>query len=111
MRSAVDGLYTDAKVKNYIVDVVRATRTPAEYGLDLAGLIQNGASPRATIALIRAAKAHAFLNGRDFVAPEDVKAMALDVLRHRVIVSYEAEAEELRPDDVVKRVLDHLPVP
>ncbi len=111
LRSAVDGLYTDAKVKNYIVDVVRATRTPAEYGLDLAGLIQNGASPRATIALIRAAKAHAFLNGRDFVAPEDVKAMALDVLRHRVIVSYEAEAEELRPDDVVKRVLDHLPVP
>ena len=111
LRGAVDGLYTDAKVKNYIVDVVRATRTPAEYGLDLAGLIQNGASPRATIALIRAAKAHAFLNGRDFVAPEDVKAMALDVLRHRVIVSYEAEAEELRPDDVVKRVLDHLPVP
>ncbi len=111
LRSAVDGLYTDAKVKNYIVDVVRATRTPAEYGLDLAGLIQNGASPRATIALIRAAKAHAFLNGRDFVAPEDVKAMALDVLRHRVIVSYEAEAEELRPDDVVKRVLNHLPVP
>ena len=111
LRSAVDGLYTDAKVKNYIVDVVRATRTPADYGLDLAGLIQNGASPRATIALIRAAKAHAFLNGRDFVAPEDVKAMALDVLRHRVIVSYEAEAEELRPDDVVKRVLDHLPVP
>ena len=111
LRSAVDGLYTDTKVKNYIVDVVRATRTPAEYGLDLAGLIQNGASPRATIALIRAAKAHAFLNGRDFVAPEDVKAMALDVLRHRVIVSYEAEAEELRPDDVVKRVLDHLPVP
>ncbi len=111
LRGAVDGLYTDAKVKNYIVDVVRATRTPVEYGLDLAGLIQNGASPRATIALIRAAKAHAFLNGRDFVAPEDVKAMALDVLRHRVIVSYEAEAEELRPDDVVKRVLDHLPVP
>jgi MoxR-like ATPase len=91
--------------------VVRATRHPADYGLDLAGLIQLGASPRATISLHRAAKAHALLAGRNYVAPEDVKAMAPDVLRHRLVVSFEAEAEDLRPDHLVKQVLDRLPVP
>ena len=111
LRHTVDETYTDPKVKQYLVDVVRATRDPKEYGLDLAGLIQYGASPRATIALLRAAKAHAFLTGRTYVTPEDVKVMAPDVLRHRVLISYEAEAEDLRPDAIVKRVLDHLPVP
>jgi MoxR-like ATPase len=111
LRAAVDAVYLDPKVKGYIVDVVRATRVPAEYQLDLAGLIQCGASPRATVALGRAAKAHAFLAGRGYVTPEDVKATAPDVLRHRVMISYEAEAEELRSDAIVKQILDTLPVP
>jgi MoxR-like ATPase len=111
LRHAVDEQYVDAKVRGYIVDVVRATRVPGEYGLDLTGLIQCGASPRATVALVRAAKAQAFLTGRGYVTPEDVKTAAPDVLRHRVILSYEAEAEDLKADAVVKRVLDGLPVP
>ena len=111
LRNAADAVYVDAKVKGYLLDVVRATRHPVEYGLDLAGLIQLGASPRATISLHRAAKAHALLAGRNYVAPEDVKAMAPDVLRHRLVVSFEAEAEDLRPDHLVKQVLDRLPVP
>jgi MoxR-like ATPase len=111
LRRATDAVYVDPKVKAYLLDVVRATRHPAEYGLDLAGLIQLGASPRATIALHRAAKAHALLAGRAYAAPEDVKAMAPDVLRHRLVVSFEAEAEDLRPDHLVKQVLDRLPVP
>jgi MoxR-like ATPase len=111
LRRAVDETYTDPKVKQYLVDVVRATRHPAEYGLDLAGWVQHGASPRATLALLRAAKAHAFLADRGYITPEDVKRMAPDVLRHRVLISYEAEAEDKRPDEIVRRVLDHLPVP
>jgi MoxR-like ATPase len=112
LRSAVDATHMDPKVKAYIVDVVRATRHPTDYALDqLTGLIQCGASPRAVLALGRAAKAHAFLVGRGYVTPEDVKRTAPDVLRHRVILSYEAEAEELKADAVVKRVLDGLPVP
>lgn len=111
LRSAVDAVYVDAKVKGYVVDVVRATRKPAEYGLDMAGLIQLGASTRAVIALHRASKAHAFLAGRAYVTPEDVKATATDVLRHRLVISFEAEAEDLRPEQVVRQVLDKLPVP
>jgi MoxR-like ATPase len=111
LRAAVDATYCDGKVKQYLLDLVRATRQPAEYGLDLSGLIQYGASPRATLALFRASKAHAFLAGRAYVVPDDVKTIAPDVLRHRVIISYEAEAEELTPDQLVRRVLDHLPVP
>jgi len=111
LRAAADSIYVDAKVKGYIVDVVRATRRPADYGLDLAGLIQLGASTRAVIALHRAAKAHAFLAGRAYVTPEDVKATATDVLRHRIVISFEAEAEDLRPEQLVKQVLDKLPVP
>ncbi|MGL6075038.1 MAG: AAA family ATPase [Fimbriiglobus sp.] len=111
LRHTVDQIHMDDRIKTYIVDVVRATRVPKEYGLELAGLIQYGASPRATLALVRGAKANAFLHGRGFVLPEDVKSLALDVLRHRVMLTYEAEAEELRPDEVLKRVLDHLPVP
>ena len=111
LRHTVDATYTDPKVKQYLVDVVRATRHPAEYGLDLAGWVQYGASPRATLALLRASKAHAFLAGRGYVTPEDVKRSAPDVLRHRVMISYEAEAEDKRPEEIVQRVLDHLPVP
>jgi MoxR-like ATPase len=110
-RQAADAVYVDGKVKHYLVDVIRATRHPTEYGLDLGGLIQLGASTRATIALHRAAKAHAFLSGRGYVTPEDVKLMAPDVLRHRLVISFEAEAEDLRPDQLVKQVLDRLPVP
>jgi MoxR-like ATPase len=111
IRQATDAVYVDAKVRGYLVDVVRATRHPGEYGLDLGGLIQLGASTRAVIALHRAAKGHAFLAGRGYVTPEDVKAMAPDVLRHRLVISFEAEAEDLRPDHLVKQVLDRLPVP
>ena len=104
LRQAVDAVYVDAKIKDYLVDVIRATRHPAEYGLDLGGLIQLGASTRAVIALHRAAKGHAFLAGRGYVAPEDIKAMAPDVLRHRLMISFEAEAEDLRPEHLVKQV-------
>jgi MoxR-like ATPase len=111
LRQAADAVYVDPKVKAYVVDVVRATRKPAEYGLDLTGLIQLGASTRAVIALHRASKARAFLTGRAYVTPEDVKATATDVLRHRLVISFEAEAEDLRPDQLVRQVLDRLPVP
>ncbi len=110
-RAAVDATFVDEKVKKYLVDVVRATRAPAEFGLDIAGLLQYGASPRATLALVRAAKGRAFLDGRGYATPDDVKRMAPDVLRHRVMLSYEAEAEELKPDAIIKRILDGLPVP
>ena len=90
---------------------MHSTRRPADSGLDMAGLIQFGASPRATIALIRSAKAQAFLEGRGYVTPHDVKSTAPDVMRHRLIISYEAEAEELKAEDLVKRILERLPVP
>src|SRR6476469_1839277 len=111
LRHAVDAIYVDDKVKGYIVDLVQATRRPGEYGLELTGLIQYGASPRATIALGRVARAQAFLDGRGYVTPQDVKSAAADVLRHRLLVSYEAEAEELKPEDLLTRILDKLPVP
>jgi MoxR-like ATPase len=111
LRRAVDEIYVDEKVKGYIVDLVQASRKPGEYGLELTGLIQYGASPRATIALVRAARAQAFLDGRGYVTPQDVKTAAPDVLRHRLLVSYEAEAEELKPEDLLNRILDKLPVP
>jgi MoxR-like ATPase len=98
-------------IKEYIVDLVRATRDPEAYGLGLAPLIELGASPRATISLVRAARAHALLSRRDYVTPHDVKSLALDVLRHRIMVSYEADAEGLSVDDVLRRILDHVPVP
>lgn len=110
-RAVIDQMYVSDEIKNYIVDLVIATRDPGAYKLPLNGLIQYGASPRATIALTVAAKAHAFLAGRGYVVPQDVKDIAMDVLRHRVIVSYEAEAEEKTSEDVVKTVLDHVPVP
>lgn len=110
-RDAVNAIYVDDRVKDYIVDVVLATRDPAHYHLKLEGMIRWGASPRATINLTLAAKAHAFLHGRGYVTPQDVKSIGLDVLRHRIIVSYEAEAEELNSESIIQRIFAGLPVP
>ncbi len=110
-RRVVDEIYIDDKIKDYIVDVVFATRRPADYGLQIDDLIQYGASPRATINLAITARANAFLDGRGYVVPQDVKDVAMDVLRHRVIVTYEAEAEDKTSQDVIRTVLDHVPVP
>jgi MoxR-like ATPase len=110
-RHVVNTVFVDDKVRDYIVDIVLATRPPIAAGLDLDGYVQNGASPRATIALTLAARAMAFLNGRYFVTPQDVKTVAMDVLRHRVSVTYEAEAENVTSKDVVERILNTLPVP
>jgi len=111
-RKRIAELYMDERIVDYIVNVVHATRSPAESGLkELAPLIEFGASPRATIALAQASRAHAFLRGRSFVSPDDVKAIAPDVLRHRVLTTYEAEAEEVTSDEVVKRVLAAVPSP
>jgi MoxR-like ATPase len=110
-REVINDIYVDDKVKDYIVDVVCATRTPENYKLDLKGLIQLGASPRATISLALAAKAHAFLKGRGYVTPQDVKSIGMDVLRHRVAITYEAEAEEKTSENIIQRIFDELPVP
>jgi len=110
-RKTVDSVYMDDKIKNYIVDLVFATRDPQAYKIEIADLIQYGASPRATIYLALAAKAYAFLQGRGYVTPQDVKTIGMDVLRHRVIVSYEAEAEDLTSESVIKRIFDEVPVP
>ncbi|MFQ5429991.1 MAG: AAA family ATPase [Phycisphaerae bacterium] len=110
-RAAVDEIYIDDKIKDYIVSLVVATRDPASVKLDIKHLIQYGASPRASIMLTVGAKASAFLAGRGFVTPQDVKDVAPAVLRHRVIISYEAEAEDQTSDDIVKLILDHVPVP
>ena len=112
LRGVVDEIYMDEKIENYIVQIVEATRHPEQYKLnDLKGLILYGASPRATINLALAARAHAFIQGRGFVTPQDVKSIGMDVLRHRVIPSYEAEAEGKAPEDLVKRILDEVEVP
>jgi MoxR-like ATPase len=111
-RKTVDEIHIDDKLKRYIVDIVFATRDPQAYGLsDLSEFIQFGASPRATIFLTRAARAHAFLRHRGYVIPEDIKAIGPDVLRHRVILSYQAEAASLTPDDVVQQIFDRVDVP
>jgi MoxR-like ATPase len=110
-RRVADMIYVDDKVKDYIVEIVWATRRPDEYKLDLKPFIRYGASPRATIFLTLAAKANAFLAGRGYVTPQDVKDVGMDVLRHRVVVSYEAEAENLRSEDIVGRIFDTIPVP
>ncbi|MEM1068664.1 MAG: MoxR family ATPase [Planctomycetota bacterium] len=110
-REWVDQIHVDQKVKEYIVDLVMATRNPTAYGLPLQELIQYGASPRATINLTIASKAHAFLSGRSYVTPLDVKSIAMDILRHRVIITYEAEAEERTSEDIVDQVLLMVPVP
>jgi MoxR-like ATPase len=110
-RDLVDQVYVDDKIKDYIVSLVFATRDPQGQGLDLGPLIQYGASPRATLALTLASKANALLNGRGYVTPQDVKTIGPDVLRHRVIVTYEAEAEDVDSDEIVRRVFDGVPVP
>src|SRR6202162_424585 len=110
-RHVVNMLYVDDKIRDYIVDLVVATRPPNAAAFNLTGYVQPGASPRATIALTLAARAMAFLNGRHFVIPQDVKTVALDVLRHRVSVTYEAEAENITSEDVVEKILNALPVP
>jgi MoxR-like ATPase len=110
-RELVTDVYVDEKVKQYILDIVFATRNPGDFGLDIGSLIAYGASPRASIYLSIAARAHAFLERRAYVTPEDIKAIAMDVLRHRVIITYEAEAEEKTPEDVVAAIFDNVPVP
>jgi len=111
-RSVVNQVYMDDKIKEYIIDIVFATREPKKYRLsELENMIEYGASPRASIYLHKAARAHAFLRRRGYVTPEDVKAVGLDILRHRVILSYEAEAEERTPEDIIKQIFDTVEVP
>ena len=104
-------IYIDAKVEEYIVDLIQATRTPSDFGLDIAQLIHYGASPRGTIYLTIASKANALLQGRGYVLPEDVKTVGMDVLRHRVIVSYEAEAEGKTSEDIISAIFKTVNVP
>ncbi len=111
LREAAASVKAADAVKEYIVDLVRTTRDPASRGLDLGAMIEMGASPRGTISLLRSARAHALLCGRDYVTPHDVKSLARDVLRHRVVLSFEADAEGLSVDEILSRILDHVPVP
>ena len=111
-RSVVQEVYIDEKIRDYIVNIVHATREPKAYGLsDLADFIAFGASPRASIYLNLAARAHAFLRHRGYVTPEDIKAIGIDVLRHRVILTYEAEAEEITSETVIRKLFEHVEVP
>lgn len=111
-RTLVDRIYLDDKLKSYLVDVVLATRKPGKYGAEeLDAFIRYGASPRATISLAIASKAFAFMQGRSFVTPQDIKDVGMDVLRHRVIISYEAEAEDVTSDDIIKKIFETVPVP
>ena len=111
-QSIVERIYLDEKIERYIVDIVFATRFPAEYNLkDLAGIISFGASPRASISLARASRAYAFLRRRGYVIPEDVRAVCHDVLRHRIGLSYEAEANNITADDIISEILDKVEVP
>ena len=111
VREVVKEVYMDERIKDYIVQLVFATRKPQEFKLDLKDLIQFGASPRATIFLAQAARAHAFIKGRGYVTPEDIKAVGMDVLRHRIILTYEAEAEEMTTESVISRIFDAVQVP
>ena len=111
LRSVVDQIYIDDKIKDYIVDLVIATREPGKYNLDLDEFIEYGASPRATIYLTIASKAYAFLKGRGYVTPQDVKSIGMDVLRHRVILTYEAEAEEMTSEKIIQNIFDNIEVP
>ena len=110
-RKVLDRIYIDEKVVDYIVNIVFATRKPSDYKININHFIQFGASPRATIALTLAAKAWAFLQGRAYVVPQDVKTIGIDVLRHRILLTYEAEAEEITPETIVSRILNTVPVP
>ena len=110
-RQRVNEVYVDPKVRDYIVDLVLASRNPQDFGLEIGQYIQFGASPRATINLTLAAKAWALMQGRDYVIPQDIKEIGMDVLRHRVIPSYEAEAEEITSESLVTSILEAVPVP
>ncbi len=111
LRELTDEIYMDEKVEDYIVDLIEATRNPEDYGLDIRQFIRYGASPRATIFLTMASRAHAFIEGRGYVTPQDVKTIAPDVLRHRVALTYEAEAEEMTSEQIIEQVLAKVPVP
>ena len=111
LRELADEVFMDEKIEEYIVNLIEATRKPESAGLDIGQLIRYGASPRATIFLAMAARANALLEGRGYVTPQDVKTIALDVLRHRVILTYEAEAEEKTSDDIVREILANVDVP
>ncbi|HZU34705.1 MAG TPA: AAA family ATPase, partial [Gemmataceae bacterium] len=111
LRAAIDQIYMDAKIKRYIVDVVHATRKPTEFNLDIGPYVQYGASPRATIFLARAARGQAFLAGRSYVTPQDIKSVGYDILRHRIILTYEAEAEDITVESLLQRIFDSLKVP
>jgi len=111
VRDVVKEVYMDERIKDYIVQLVFATRKPQEFKLDIKDLIQFGASPRATIYLAQASRAHAFVKGRGYVTPEDIKAVGMDVLRHRIILTYEAEAEDVTPESVITRIFDAVQVP
>jgi MoxR-like ATPase len=110
-RKSVDKIYIDEKILDYIVEIVFASREPKAFGIDIAELIQFGASPRASIYLNQAAKAYAFLQGRGYVIPQDIKSIGFDVLRHRILLSYEAEAEDLSTDDIITKIFEHIEVP
>ncbi len=112
LRELVNKIYVDEKIKEYILDLIYATRNPEQFKLEaLKPLIEYGASPRASIMLARAAKAQAFLKGRGYVIPEDIKQIGMDILRHRIIVTYEAEAEEMRAEDIITKIFDQIEVP
>ena len=111
LRALVDEIYIDDKIKDYIIDIVFASRDPKAYNLELEEFIEYGASPRATIYLTLASKAHAFIKGRGFVTPQDVKSIGMDVLRHRIIVTYEAEAEEINSEGIIQKIFDNVEVP
>jgi MoxR-like ATPase len=110
-RKVVDRIYVDDKIKHYIVELVHATREPAEHGLDIGPYIDYGASPRASIYLALAAKAYAFIKGRGYVTPQDVKSIGMDILRHRMLITYEAEAAEVTTEDLIQQIFDRVPVP
>jgi MoxR-like ATPase len=110
-RQVINDIYMDDKVKDYIVDLVCATRDPESYKIQVKEFIQLGASPRATINLTLASKAYAFIKGRGYVTPQDVKSIGMDVLRHRVAITYEAEAEEKTSEIIIQKIFDELPVP
>ena len=112
LRALIDEVFMDEKIEAYILDLIMATRNPDEFGLaELQGLIRYGASPRATIYLAMAAKGHAFLCGRGYVSPQDVKCVGMDVLRHRVIITYEAEAQKKTSEDILERIFNTIHVP
>jgi MoxR-like ATPase len=111
VREVVKEVYVDERIKDYIVQLVFATRKPQDFKLDIKDLIQFGASPRATIYLAQASRAHAFIKGRGYVTPEDIKAVGMDVLRHRIILTYEAEAEEVTPESIITQIFDAVQVP